>query len=54
MESLIPEDWILNCVVPAIVSEFCQSVSLVLGRALLWIIIDEVEHFLSQTTYSGG
>ena len=45
MDIGISEDWISTFVVPAIASEYCQSVSLVLGRALLWIMFDEVEHF---------
>ena len=45
LDSGISEDWILTFIVPAIASQYCRSVSLVLGRALLWRIFDEVQHF---------
>ena len=45
VDSGISEGWILTFVVPAITSKYCRSVSLVLGRALLWTIFDEVKHF---------
>ena len=41
----ISEDWILTFVVPSIASKYWQSVSLVLGRALLRRIFYEVQHF---------
>ena len=45
VDSGIPEYWILNFFVTAIDSKYCRSVYLVLVRALLWIIFDEVQHF---------
>ena len=39
----ISEQWIIDHVVPAIKSRYCQSVSLVLGRALLWRIFDDAD-----------
>ena len=44
-DSGISEDWILTFIVPAIASKYCRSVSLVLVRALLWRIFDEVQNF---------
>ena len=40
-ESGISEDWILTHVVPGIFSKYPRSLSLVLGRALLWTVFDE-------------
>ena len=37
------EQWIIDHVVPAIKSPYCRSVSLVLGRALLWRIFDDAD-----------
>ena len=45
VDSGLSEDWILTFFVSSIASKYCRSVSLVLGRALLWIIFDEVQHF---------
>ena len=39
------QDWILTFVVSAIVSKYCRLFSLVLGRALVRRIFDEVQHF---------
>ena len=41
----ISEDCIFTFVVSTISSKYCRSVSLVLGRSLLWRIFDEVQHF---------
>lgn len=39
----ISEDWILSHVVPMIAAQYDRYVALVLGRALLWRVFDEVE-----------
>lgn len=39
----ISEDWILSHVVPMIATQYDRYVALVLGRALLWRVFDEVE-----------
>ena len=47
-EAGISDDWILAYVVPHIALQFSHSVSLVLGRALLWVAFEDFGTYLPQ------
>jgi hypothetical protein len=44
----VSDDWISKYIVPRIASRFPWSVALVLGRALLWLVRDDTNHYLPE------